>query len=406
MLFAVALSSTPNVTFADVVFQHVGNTLPSSEGWMDNDSEVQGDVIRGPVNDGGILAWFVNDNSTDLSSSLRYVQIPSSGVIGQGNTHGWRIRAIIRIVNHNDEPDYSVHVTYRTGQQTWGMMFGSEPDGDPIVRLGNSAHASTGIDLVLQGLGDGYHLYELVYDPSSQTADLFVDGVERVSNFAGYLELSSADLFQWGSASSFTAGHGRYALVELAVGPLNRPPVANCISRIVAAGAACSAPASVDGGSYDPDGDPITSIQTPPGPYSVGISLVELTVTDMDLASSQCQASVTVQDQTPPLISAAKSIPSSLWPPNGKMAPVTISATASDVCSSPVACRIIAVASNEPVSAQGDWLITGNLSLDLRVARRGDGNGRVYTITIECKDGAGNASTRQTTVSVPHNRGN
>jgi hypothetical protein len=74
-----------------------------------------------------------------------------------------------------------------------------------------------------------------------------------------------------------------------------------------------------------------------------------------------------------------------------------------------VACRIISVASNEPIDGLGDgdtapdWLITGNLSLDLRAERSGKGTGRIYTITIECSDSSGNSSTGAVTVRVPRN---
>src|SRR5262249_36439909 len=79
----------------------------------------------------------------------------------------------------------------------------------------------------------------------------------------------------------------------------NRPPVAFCKNVTVPAGAGCAANASIDNGSFDPDGDPITITQTPAGPYPVGTTNVVLTVTDSTGASSQCSSTVTVQAQTP-----------------------------------------------------------------------------------------------------------
>ena len=52
-----------------------------------------------------------------------------------------------------------------------------------------------------------------------------------------------------------------------------------------------------------------------------------------------------------------------------------------------------------------DWEITGDLTLDLRAERSGQGDGRVYTITIECTDASGNPSAKDVTVIVPHDQG-
>ena len=48
---------------------------------------------------------------------------------------------------------------------------------------------------------------------------------------------------------------------------INRMPVALCADVVVSAGANCQADASVNHGSFDPDNDPITILQVPPGPY-------------------------------------------------------------------------------------------------------------------------------------------
>jgi hypothetical protein len=64
----------------------------------------------------------------------------------------------------------------------------------------------------------------------------------------------------------------------------------------------------VDNGSYDPDGDPITLSQTPPGPYPLGETMVTLTAVDIWGVSNSCLASVRVVDQTPPTIFAPAAV--------------------------------------------------------------------------------------------------
>jgi len=90
----------------------------------------------------------------------------------------------------------------------------------------------------------------------------------------------------------------------------NAPPVARCRDLTLQAGAAtCSAvPGNVNNGSFDPDGDPITVVQTPAGPFSLGSTNVTLTVTDSRGASSSCTATVTVVDATAPAIACVQSV--------------------------------------------------------------------------------------------------
>lgn len=74
--------------------------------------------------------------------------------------------------------------------------------------------------------------------------------------------------------ASFVDFHGRTRTsnsVTMTWGPINTPPVALCRNVTVPAGAGCSADASIDNGSYDPDsGDTIEVSQSPGGPYSSG----------------------------------------------------------------------------------------------------------------------------------------
>jgi hypothetical protein len=120
---------------------------------------------------------------------------------------------------------------------------------------------------------------------------------------------------------------------------------------------------------------------------------------------------IEVVDTTPPEIRSAIPTPSALWAPNHKMAPVVIAVDVHDICDPTPTCRIVSVASDEPLNAAGDgntsvdWEITGALTLNLRAERSGTGDGRVYTITVECTDDSGNASKTDVKVQVAHDRG-
>jgi len=105
----------------------------------------------------------------------------------------------------------------------------------------------------------------------------------------------------------------------------------------------------------------------------------------------------------PPVITDLSANPSVLWPPNQKMVPVTVSVETTGG-SGTVVCQIVGVTSNEPVfpADKGpDWGITGPVTVNLRADRSGHGNGRTYTITVECEDEAGVLVTGDVTVTVP-----
>jgi cysteine-rich repeat protein len=75
----------------------------------------------------------------------------------------------------------------------------------------------------------------------------------------------------------------------------NGPPTAICQDVTVQTDSVvCTASASVNDGSFDPDNDPLSLEQSPVSPYSLGSTEVALTVTDGKGGSDSCTATVTV----------------------------------------------------------------------------------------------------------------
>lgn len=112
----------------------------------------------------------------------------------------------------------------------------------------------------------------------------------------------------------------------------NQPPVAQCQNVTEPANLSCQASASVNNGSFDPDGGLLTLTQSPAGPYSLASTPVSLRVTDDKGASASCSATVTVVDQTPPSMTCPA--PQTLECTGPKGAVLSFSATAWDNCSS------------------------------------------------------------------------
>jgi len=141
------------------------------------------------------------------------------------------------------------------------------------------------------------------------------------------------------------AGWNFNVLQVAVVPPPNQPPVAVCQNVVVPADPGqCSADASIDGGSSDPDADALTLSQDPPGPYPLGDTLVTLTADDGEDTDS-CQATVTVVDDTPPVLSCNS--PPTITPPQ---APVSFTATGVDDCGAPPVA----------ITHAACWKVTGN----------------------------------------------
>ena len=174
----------------------------------------------------------------------------------------------------------------------------------------------------------------------------------------------------------------------------------------------------------DLDGDPLSvvwsvdgvAVQTnslsgahPPEPRKVklkvslsfGTHTITVRVSDGKAPVVECSSVVVVQDTKPPRIKKIQADPRKLWPPNNKLVPVTLTVRAED-CGA-FQCRIISVRSNQAVGIEPDWIITGDLTLQLRAKRDGDSE-RIYTVTVECRDEKGNASRDTVKIVVSRNQ--
>jgi hypothetical protein len=166
------------------------------------------------------------------------------------------------------------------------------------------------MNLELDAGAAGINLFESVYTPS------FVPN-SIGTNYAGDAGLST-NIQSFGiSAMAGTM----YTIVVSDVAGNPRPPPAppntytvqipscafNCTSNhlpvaraqnvaVVAANAGGTADANVNNGSYDPDDEPVTLSQIPPGPYPVGDTSVILNVADPMGAIAQADATVTVRN--------------------------------------------------------------------------------------------------------------
>lgn len=181
--------------------------------------------------------------------------------------------------------------------------------------------------------------------------------------------------------------------VEDTTPPVLTTPVVLHVEATSAAGAVATWVAT----AYDlVDGDrPVTCTPASGSFFDFGTTVVFCSAVDSRNNEGASNFNVIVEDTSAPELTNLTANPSVLWPPNHKMAAVTVTATVVDAVDPSPTVRIASVSSNQPINGTGDgdtapdWEITGPLTVNLRAERSGNKE-RVYTIVVETKDVNGN----------------
>lgn len=161
--------------------------------------------------------------------------------------------------------------------------------------------------------------------------------------------------------------------------------------------------------SDDVDPAPVVTHDAPDN-FPIGITTVTFRATDASGNPAECTAAVSVLDTTPPQIVVVldKTL---LWPPNHQYVPVCAKVTVSDNGTGEPIFWLVSITSDEPAlpgagqkaqDIRGAEFGTPDLCFELRAARAGNGDGRVYEIVYATTDGSGNTITTTAWVRVPH----
>jgi hypothetical protein len=150
-------------------------------------------------------------------------------------------------------------------------------------------------------------------------------------------------------------------------------------------------------------------VSNAPDHFPLGMTVVTFTALDDSGNVATAFVTVTVEqapDIEPPVIHSLTATPSVLPKANKKMVLVQVSVSASDNRDSNPVSEIVKVESSEPTNTkkdrtEPDWEIVGPLTVLLRAESPVRNQERVYTITVRCRDAAGNATTGVVLVRVP-----
>jgi hypothetical protein len=168
----------------------------------------------------------VDDESTASDSRLFYEATFTQSELVQMATYGWTLRARLAQLG-GDSVSGSITVSVFDGARAYTMVFGRWAGAPtlPAVRL------ETGIEEIgcpevlgsnFTEPGPGPHTYELRFDPVTQSATLWINGVQRASGYGGHTvsigHIAAGVL--WGANSECTTGAARYEVIELEIGGL------------------------------------------------------------------------------------------------------------------------------------------------------------------------------------------
>lgn len=210
---------------ATVVFEHSGAADPQTEGWNYSNSD-PGHVSMGSVSNdlgAGIGAWYVDDTSVALYTTGGYSQNPSQAQLNNAAL-GWELATTMRVLTPSTGYyPHTMHAAYNNGTTYWLMYFGIDASSNhQFVRLitGQSGIDIFGATYDVGSGPDAYHTYSLRFDPDDGLADLFVDGVQRISGYGGMPSSNNTPAISWGAGASNATGLGHYNQVKWQVVPI------------------------------------------------------------------------------------------------------------------------------------------------------------------------------------------
>jgi hypothetical protein len=245
---AVAWGGLAGPVKAGVIISHQGDTDPTTENfglWPFNG----GIATAALANDNGLAAWQIA-NTSSSDQQAYYNQLGGTGPFDPGgsgltqqqanaiNANGFVMSLRARIVqgptydpNGTQKVSTDITVAGFNGSR-YDIGLGSDGNGNTLVVLPTAVTFNRGTFFSFTPFGspllvpgNGYHLYQLSYNPGTGTAALFVDGVLRVTGYGGTGVNGGATANNYGLAFGSTDGAtSNFNLAELDSGQLTVVP--------------------------------------------------------------------------------------------------------------------------------------------------------------------------------------
>ena len=213
---------------ANVIAEYQANADPTTEGFT-TVINFGGSSTTGPIaNDLGLPAWSIV-GSTQSSQYAYGTSAVTAAQQAQIATNGFTLTMVARAIE-NIAPVWSASSQIAVaganlifGGLRWEIDLGIDANGDTVVILPNTLNNNGpggsilefGPSHVLTGSDDTYNTFQLVYNPISNLANLFVNGTEEITGYTG----NTSFVENWGLAFyAVSGGRGNFNLVEVTSG--------------------------------------------------------------------------------------------------------------------------------------------------------------------------------------------
>ena len=221
VLAAGVLAAACSVVSATPTYQitHSGSANPQTEGWRAIDivasTQVEFSLPRpgiGPVTDGGVEAWQVNNPVGDASETSAYW----ANGIGGGNVllaNHWQFTANVKALPSDGSANARLNSAFRImafSRNYFGTQLGTiwlvtlEDLAAGGTRVQISGDSGNAVDVIVS---DDYHWYDMIYDPAVG-ASLYIDGQLVQSNVASSGYAPVGNRVEFGDLQLVNGGHG------------------------------------------------------------------------------------------------------------------------------------------------------------------------------------------------------
>jgi len=206
--FVLLIMLGSSVWAGGAVVLHDGAADPLTEGWsawrQDNNFSV-GPVTGEVTASGTYDAWQIADEGGNDGAGYSY---DISALADDALANGFIFSVELNVIGNAENETVIAGVNFN--ENRFDLNF-TQSDGILTVDLFG------GESYTLPDTAGDYHLFELVYNSISETADLFVDGVEQISDHVAPDAGFHNGEVVIGSSAGGGAGTGNYSLVQLEI---------------------------------------------------------------------------------------------------------------------------------------------------------------------------------------------